>query len=374
MKILLDTLQAGNLSGTGTYALALAHWLPEVLPASEIAAVYPAPMTAQFDPYPLSARYPSSIAGFPTGTILRTLQMRRAIQEMRPDIVHYPASFARLTGRGGVRGVKLVVTVHDLSFLRHPEWFTRGRAMYYRAAIQPTVRRADLILADSTATADDLRALLGVSPERIVVTPLGVDDRFEPATATRIAEVRRAYRLPEGFFLYLGTIEPRKNLPRVIEAFDAVAGSCELDLVIAGREGWRPESTRIAYALSRNRSRIHFPGFVSSEDIPAVLSAAEIFVWPSLWEGFGLPPLEAMACGVPVIASSTSSLPEVVGDAGILVDPEDAGAIAEAMRRLADDPALRARFRDAGRARSREFTWRRTAELTARAYERVLGG
>ncbi len=374
MRILLDALQAGNQSGTGTYALALARTLPQSLPAAEVAAVYPEHLSDSFAAMPLSERYPCSVAGFPTGTIARSIQMRRAAQRFKPDIVHYPASFARLTGRSGASSAKMIVTIHDLSFLRHPEWFERRRAIYYRMAIRPTVRNADLLLADSQATADDLQSLLGVPPDKIVVTHLGVDEGFAPAPSTAIEAVRKRLRLPRKFFLYLGTIEPRKNLPRVIAAYDEIAAGCDLDLVIAGREGWRTGETRAAWERSPSKSRIHFPGFVSSAEMCALLSAAEVFVWPSLWEGFGLPPLEAMACGTPVITSSTSSLPEVVGDAGLTVNPEDTGAIAHAMRTLVNDVALRARLRDAGLARAREFTWKRTAELTARAYERALGG
>jgi len=344
------------------------------MPESSVSAVIPASMTSEFAAMKLNRTFPSSSAGFPAGTIARTLQMRAAIRQTRPDIIHYPASFARATGRGGLRTAKVVVTVHDLSFLHHPEWFKRGRAAYYRAAIQPTVTLADLLLADSEATAQDLMSLLGVPNEKIVVTPLGVDEEFAPSPAEHIARVRRTYTLPDRFFLYLGTIEPRKNLPRVIEAFESIADACDLDLVIAGREGWRAESTRLAYQRARARSRIRFPGFIPSEDMPAVLSAATVFVWPSLFEGFGLPPLEAMACGTPVITSSTSSLPEVVGDAAIQVVPEEVSQIAHAMQRLASDETERARLRTASLERARRFTWRRTAECTAKAYQRVLGG
>jgi glycosyltransferase involved in cell wall biosynthesis len=372
VKILLDTLQAGNLSGTGTYAISLAESLPGVLPDAEIGLVVPNDGAVRFMNERLEARYPSSTARFPLGTVARSLQMRAAIRDFQPDVVHYPASFLRLAGRGGLDRVKLVVTVHDLSFLRHPEWFTRSRAAYYRAAIRPTVTKADLILADSEATAHDLQDLLGVATERIVVTPLGVNTRFAPASTEDVARARKTYQLPERFFLYLGTIEPRKNLARLIEAFNAIANTTDLDLVIAGREGWRADSTIIAHRLSPFRSRIHFPGFVADDDLPALLSAAEVFVWPSLWEGFGLPPLEAMACGVPVITSSTSSLPEVVGDAAMMVDPEDVPALADAMATLAGDEMRRADLRNAGLERAGQFTWRRTAELTARAYRRVL--
>jgi glycosyltransferase involved in cell wall biosynthesis len=299
--------------------------------------------------------------------------MRTALQRIRPDIVHYPANFARWAGRGGVASTKVVLTVHDLSFMRSPEWFRWERATYYRVAIRPSVRLADVVIADSQATADDLTRFLAVPAERIAVVLLGVDDALRPADAAAIKRVRMKYGLPERFYLYLGTIEPRKNLPRVIEAFDAIAAKTDAGLVIAGREGWKAETTRRAYSEAAHRDHVTFPGFVAAEDMAALMSAAMAFVWPSLWEGFGLPPLEAMACGTPVVTSKTSSLPEVVGDAALLVNPESVDEIAEAMRRIGEDEALRTKLRAAGLARARELTWRRTAEQTAAVYRRVAG-
>ncbi len=373
MKILLDALQSTNLSGTGSYATALMQYLPSAMSGSEIHAAVPAAACAQWRERGLSGVVPCSSARFPLGTLRRSGEMRAALRGIRPDIVHYPANFARRARRGGVASVKVVLTVHDLSFLRHPEWFKWERAVYYRASIRPSVRLADLIIADSEATAGDLEKFLGVSRERCVVVPLGVGEELRPADAGAVKRARMKYGLPERFFLYLGTIEPRKNLPRLIEAFDSIAAGTDQHLVIAGREGWKPEATRRAYAEATYRARIHFPGFVAAEDMSAVMSAATTFVWPSLWEGFGLPPLEAMACGLPVITSSTSSLPEVAGEAALLVNPEDTDAIASAMKRLAADRELQTRLRAAGLVRARELSWRRCVELTAAAYRRVLG-
>jgi glycosyltransferase involved in cell wall biosynthesis len=373
VKILLDALQSSNLSGTGSYATALMTYLPGAMTGSEIHAACPAAVSEQWKGKGLAGVVPCSAAGFPLGTVRRSAEMRAALRRIRPDIVHYPANFARWAGRGGVSAAKVVLTVHDLTFLRDPEWFTWPRAAYYRASIRPSVRLADLIIADSHATAGDLEKFLGVPRERCVVVPLGVGEELKPADAGEVKRARLKYGLPERFFLYLGTIEPRKNLPRLIEAFDRIAATTDFHLVIAGREGWKADATRRAHAEAAYGARIHFPGFVRAEEMAAVMTAATAFVWPSLWEGFGLPPLEAMACGVPVITSNTSSLPEVAGDAALLVNPDDAGAIATAMKRLAADGDLRARLRAGGLERARALTWRRTAELTAAAYRRVLG-
>lgn len=307
----------------------------------------------------------------PFGTLGRGLEMRRSARRIEPDIIHSPASFTRRFGSGFSKGGKLILTVHDLSFMRDARWFRADRAAYYRTTIRRSVRQADRILVDSEATAIDLSELLNVDSGSIDVIPLGVDARFQPASKEEVRRVRQTYALPDTFCLYLGTLEPRKNIPRIIQAFDRIAGECPHGLVIGGRDGWKFGAIYDAATASRFRERIYFTGFVDPKDLPALLSAAEIFVWPSLWEGFGLPPLEAMACATPVITSNTSSLPEVVGDAALTVTPEDLDAIADAMRSLLSDSALRDRLREQGLIRAREFTWKRTIELTYASYCRV---
>ena len=199
-----------------------------------------------------------------------------------------------------------------------------------------------------------------------------MDSQFRPADEERRAAVRARYRLPERFFLYLGTIEPRKNLARVIAAWTRLAETCPLDLVIAGREGWKVGPIRAAAAGSTHTTRIHWIGFVEGADAAALYSCADALVWPSLWEGFGLPPLEAMACGTPVMTSNVSSLPEVTGDAAVLVDPGSVDAIAEGMARLATDTALREDLAQKGQARAATFAWKRTAELTLESYRAAV--
>ena len=297
--------------------------------------------------------------------------MAKQLRQRKPDILHYPASFTRLMGGAPSKETKVVLTVHDVSFLREPRWFRSDRSIYYRLMIRRSASRATRILADSEATGRDLQELIRIESSKIDVTPLGVDARFQPATEADIMRVREIYDLPETFFLYVGTLEPRKNLPRVIGAFDRIATKCDHDLVIAGRDGWKFAGIYDAAANARHSARIHFIGFVDDSLLPALFSAASVFVWPSLWEGFGLPPLEAMACGTPVVTSNTSSLPEVVGDAALRVQPEDVEAISEAMRSLTDDAELCASLRQRGMERASKFTWQRTAKLTYEAYCRA---
>ncbi|MDK1020947.1 MAG: glycosyltransferase family 1 protein [Candidatus Hydrogenedentes bacterium] len=371
MHVLLDGMQAVNKSGIGSYTCALMRELPAVSKDLELRALCPFTMLEEFKEVESMSLVPCTDARSPLASLHRSFVMAKSVGRQPTDLLHYPASFTRFLGSGLSRASKVILTVHDLSFLREPGWFRWDRSVYYRAMIRRSVRHATRILADSEATSRDLQDYLDVDPSRIDVTPLGVDSRFRPASDNEVARARETYKLPKTFFLFVGTLEPRKNVPRLIQAFDSIAGECEADLAIAGRDGWKFDSIYDAAAAAKHSGRIHFLGYVADDMLPAVLSAAEAFVWPSLWEGFGLPPLEAMACGAPVITSNTSSLPEVVGDAALTVPPEDADAIAHAMRSLLADPELRRSLRDRGMRRAGEFTWRRTAEQTYAAYRKA---
>ena len=368
MRVLLNGLQAGNLSGTGRYTTELARHLGALSEDAQCAVLWPGHVS---EPYGVGGER----CVFHTARTERPWMrlfydqwgIRGVRSRIRADLIHYPANIGSLLPMRNA-----VLTVHDLSFLHDAAWFRPGRAAYYRWTIGRSVRTARRVIADSEATAADLRALLGVPAERIDVVPLGVGEEFRPISGEACATMREWYKLPERFFLYVGTIEPRKNLVRVIEAWERIAGKCPLDLVIAGRDGWRFAPIRKAAAASPQVARIHFPGFIAQEDLPALLSTAEAFVWPSLWEGFGLPPLEAMACGTPVVTSNVSSLPEVVGGAAIQVGPNDMHGLSDAMLRIVEDTPLRTDLIARGKARAAEFTWERTARLTLDSYRKAL--
>jgi len=271
---------------------------------------------------------------------------------------------------------RAILTVHDLSFIRVPECADPNLRAYLNRAVPRSVHRADLVLADSQNTKRDLVELLGVDPQRIEVVYPGVGKRFRPIEDRALLEgVRRRYDLPARFILGLGTLEPRKNFPRLIEAFASLRGerSASLHLVIAGRKGWLYKGIFAAVERLGLGERVAFPGFIADEDLPALYNLAELFVFPSLYEGFGLPPLEAMACGVPVVASNASSLPEVVGEAALTVDPLDVEGLAEAMRRLLDDDTLRARMIERGLERARTFTWQGAARKLLSTFKRSVG-
>ncbi len=364
MRVLINALQAGNRSGTGRYIEALIPALLEAGDPAGLAVYWPARL-----PAPAWAGQVALVRR--DAARLKRLwedqaNMGGALRRAGADLVHYPANI------GALRKTPSVLTVHDLSFLRHPEWFRWERAAYYRFAAVRSARLARRVIADSQSTAQDLQELAGINADRIDVVPLGVDPAFAPAEEAAQEAARKKYNLPEQFFLYVGTLEPRKNLPRLIAAWDRIAEDTGVRLVLAGREGWKVAGLHAAIHAARHAARIHLPGFIAPEDLAPLLSAARAFVWPSLYEGFGLPVLEAMACGAPVLASNTSSLPEVAGDAALLVDPEDVNAIAAALKTLAANEDQRAQLRKRGLVRAAKFTWSRTAQLTLASYRKAL--
>jgi len=369
MRVLLNGLQAGNLSGTGRYTTELARHLAGIAEDAQCAVLWPMHVS---EPHGLRGER-CTFHAVDTQRPLKRLfydqwGIRSVRTRIRADLIHYPANIGSLLPTRGV-----VLTVHDLSFLHDASWFRADRAAYYRWTIGRSVRVAARVIADSEATAADLRDRLGVPVGRIDVIPLGVGEEFRPVSGEPCATVRAWYKLPERFFLYVGTIEPRKNLVRLVQAWERIAAKSPLDLVIAGRDGWRFAPVKAAAAASPYAARIHFPGFIAHEDLPTLLSAADAFVWPSLWEGFGLPPLEAMACGTPVVTSNVSSLPDVVGSAAIQVDPTDVYALSEAMLKVAEDSTVRKDLIARGAARAAEFTWERTARLTLDSYRKAMG-
>ncbi len=285
------------------------------------------------------------------------------------DLFHSPDFVLPPTGR-----TPTILTVHDLSFLRVPECFVPAFCRYLEGAVGRAVRRARHILADSESTRRDLIELLRVEPERVAVLYPGVEPRFRPIEdVAELDRVRSRYGLPERFILGLGTIQPRKNFAGLIAAFARLlaaggAGLADLHLVLVGDKGWLYEETLALPAQLGVEDRVHLVGFVADADLPAIYNLAAAFAFPSWYEGFGLPVLEAMACGTPVVAADNSSLPEVVGGAGLLVSAGDTDAWAEALARLLADEALRAWLIAAGREQSRHFTWGKAAQELVRAY------
>jgi len=294
------------------------------------------------------------------------------IKRHRLDLLHVPASVGPMWVQ-----CPLVVSIHDLSIYRYPDFFRPANRHYLQAFTRATARRADRILASSEHTRRDVIDILSVPPERVEVVHLGIDERMmRPQTdAQRMEQFRRRRSLPERIILFVGTLEPRKNLPTLIAAYGRLVARHHIPhtLVVAGGKGWYYEHIEEAVQRLGLTERVIFPGYVPDEELPMWYSAADLFVYPSLYEGFGFPPLEAMACGTPVVVADTSSLPEVVGRAGLLFPPDDVEALAEIMYHMLEDEGLRARCRAEGLDRAQSFTWRHVAERTTQIYHSVLG-
>ena len=289
-----------------------------------------------------------------------------AVRRAGVDLLHGPAFVGPLFS-----ACPQVITIHDLSFLRYPQNFRAGNRLYLRTLTRLSVRRARRLIAVSESTGQDLMRYYGLPPSRIEVVPNGVDDRFRPWSEAEIADFRAKKGLPERFLLFVGTLEPRKNVAGLIQAY-ACLPQPRPPLMLVGGKGWLYDEIFARVEALNLSDEVHFVGYVAAEDLPGWYNAALIFVYPSLYEGFGLPPLEAMACGAPVIAADTSSLPEVVGEAGLLVDPLDVEALAAAMNRLLTDRTLRDALRAAGPERAAAFSWQETARRTAAVYRRAV--
>ena len=267
-----------------------------------------------------------------------------------------------------------VVTIYDLTFMRYPQRLPRARRLYLRLLTGLSCKRARRVIAISQSTADDLVMLLGVPRERIDLAIPGVDSRFCPLPADAVTDWRNRQGLPERFLLFVGTLEPRKNLTVLLQAYAALpaADRAACHLVIAGGKGWMSEPIYRAIDDFGLSSTVHMPGFISDEDLVWWYNAAEAFVYPSVFEGWGLPVTEAMACGKPVLVSNVSSLPEAVGDTGLSIAPHDVAAWTDALARCIHDRAWRAEQGDRARRRAGQFTWTRTAEQTVASYQKAL--
>jgi len=286
-----------------------------------------------------------------------------------PDVWHGPHYTMPLRA-----AVPCVVTVHDMTFFDHPEWHERSKVLFFRRMIRAAAHRAAAIVCVSDYTADRLRAHTAPRAE-VIVAHHGVDhERFRPdgdATADRATLAVHGIAPP--YIGFAGTIEPRKNVPALVRAFARLAADHpDLRLVLAGSDGWGARPVREAIAASGFATRIVRPGYVDNRAIPALFRRAAVVAYPSFEEGFGLPALEGLACGAPVVTTAGSALGEVVGDAAVLAPPDDVNALADAIARVLDDPALATRLRAAGPARAASFTWERCADQHIEAYAHAV--
>jgi glycosyltransferase involved in cell wall biosynthesis len=263
-----------------------------------------------------------------------------------------------------LRGTRTLLTVHDLSFLHHPEAFVPSLRRYLERVVPRSVARADRVLADSASTRDDLISHFGTAPDKVRVLYSGVDVRFRPEKEPGEGErLMSKYGVESPYVLSVGTLQPRKNYVRLIKAFANLSLAnlqlADLQLAVAGGRGWLYED--ILAEAEKHGDSVRILGFVDDADLPALLRNAALFAFPSLYEGFGIPPLEAMACGTPVVCSDVSSLPEVAGDAALMVDPFDVDALTRAMARVLGDADLRREMVAKGLVQAERFTWKEAA-------------
>jgi glycosyltransferase involved in cell wall biosynthesis len=305
--------------------------------------------------------------------VSRAIQQNRFSSGMasRKPTLYHETNFLPFEFDGPV-----VLTIHDLSYLRYPETHPDLRVRVMNKLLPPAIERAAHLLADSEFTRQEVIREFGVAAERITTTLLGVSRSFVPRASQQCEAVLRRYRLDyKGFVLAVGTLEPRKNLLQVIRAYVGLPARVAMryPLVIVGGKGWKSEDTDSELRALLANGRAKHLGYVPEDELPIVYSAARIFVFPSLYEGFGLPAAEAMASGVPVIVSDRAALPEVVGDAGITIKPEDVDGMRNAILQLAEDDKERARRSASGIAQAETFSWERCGRQTAMAYRHVAG-
>lgn len=357
------TYRAAGISG---YIAGLLSRLPAAAPNCHFSAWVP-------QAYPGLADVSQQVTGIAAEQVGRRIlweqtSLPRQVRRLRVDLLHGPAFSIPAAA-----SIPVVVSVPDLSFRLFPAYHPRGRRLYLDLVARVSLARARAVIAISESTKQDVCRVYGVPAERVYVTPLGVSERFYPRTESEKAEFLS--RLGIGPFIYYqGTLEPRKNLLTLVEAYRRLrqTGGLPHKLVLGGAPGWGHEAIREAVERYGLEEQVVFLGYVSSEESPDWYGAADLFVYPSAYEGFGLPPLEAMASGTPVVTADTSSLPEVVGEAGVMVSPGDATALAGAMGSLLGDRARLAELAQAGRERALSFTWSATAEATAEVYRRCL--
>ena len=357
-----------HFPGVGRYVLNLARAMPAALSASERLVLLRDPTSSA--PWNLASladtRLQLTDAAVSPFSARQQWRVPHVLRQLGAQLYHSPYYLMPLRA-----GVPSVVTIHDLIPLRFPGYFNLRDRLIYRTAIRLAVRAASAIVAVSETTARDLTQLLHVPSKRIVVIPEAAGAEFAPQPAEIVAATQARLSLPERYVLYLGSNKPHKNLPRLIEAWSRLQPH-PLPLVIAGVWDERYPQARVRADALDLGERVRFVGAIAAADLPALYSGAVLFVFPSEYEGFGLPVIEAMACGAPVACAKTGSLAEVVGGAARGFDPHEVDAIAAAMRALLHDAELRADLSARGLRRARQFSWQDAAGKTLEVYRSLL--
>jgi glycosyltransferase involved in cell wall biosynthesis len=374
VRIAINAALAGpTATGIGTYASSLARALPRVDGGAHHYDVFVGGLSDADDAATAEQRlhwHTVPRGGAAQRLLWENWRFGRAAAAAHAAVLHSTSSYLPWSARGAS-----VMTVHDLAIYRYPAAFKPVNRTLGRWLFERSLRRAGALIAPSQATCRDLVELLGVDAGRIQVIPEATDALFQPVIdPTELARVRHLYHLDRPYVLSVGTAEPRKNLVRLLTAFAACQATLPVthELVLVGGRGWLTGPLEAAARPLLAAGLLRVLGYVPQTDLPALYSGAAAFAYPSIYEGFGLPVLEALACGAPVLTSNRSSLPEVVGTAGLLVDPDASAAIAAGLCALVTDAALATNLRRRGLSRARQFSWEMAARATLAVYARVL--
>ena len=366
MRVAIDTRKIHDF-GIGTYIRNLLRQLARIDRNTEYVLLCREPdlgIAAQLGPNFRGVVEPS-----PNYSLREQIHVPWILRREHPDVYHAPHYVLPPAVR-----CRSVVTIHDCIHLMFPQYLpNRAAYAYARASMWAAARRSDRILTVSEASKRDILHLFNVKPEKIVVVYNAIDEHFSATPSDEhVARIRERYQLDHKFVLYVGNIKPHKNLVRLIEAFSRLRRTHDdLKLLIIGDEISKLPALRRAVHSHKLHKHVRFLGYLKDDTLTVLYRLASVFVFPSLYEGFGLPPLEAMASGTPVVTSNVSSLPEVTGDAAVLVDPYDVESIEDGIRRILDDPRLAEELRLKGLARAREFSWERSVEKTRKVYREV---
>ena len=355
MKIGIDIQTTlGQKSGFGFYVKNLVEHLKKVDADNEYVLIAPDSQTDFTTPQ----RFIWDQFSFP-----------KKAREAKVDILHQPCFSAPIFYQG-----KIVLTIHDLISHYFPQNMPSGSRLYFSRWMPLTYKKAKKIIAISENTKRDIISLLKIPEEKIVVIHSAVSDDFKPISNSNIINrVKEKYQTGENYILDVGTLEPRKNLPFLVRAYHKAIndGNIKHNLVLTGKKGWYYENLFDLIKELKLEDRVILPGYVADEDLPALYNGADLFCFPSLYEGFGFPPLEALSCGTPVIAARNSSIPEVIGEAGILLDDYNKSLWANNMIRVLTDKKMANVLREKGLAQAKKFSWEKTAQATAKVYREV---
>lgn len=379
MRIGIDcrSLESGEIAGVGNYTLQLVSKLAQLYPQDTFVlffGVQPAQHVAEA----ISHFSNTKIVQLPFGRWKRFLPflyshwiVSRAIQRQNLDVFHGPANVLPLAYSG-----QAVITIHDLTIFQHPEWFRSESPFVQKIVLPNSVKKAQKIVAVSHATEKELTLVFPGSEKKVDVIYEAAADR-SPMDEEQLQSVQKTFSLPNRYMLFLGTIEPRKNLARLVQAFDAALETLgddytDVQLLIAGGKGWKNEEVFLAINSAEYVHNIRVLGYVSDEQKYALLEQATAFAFPSLWEGFGLPVLEAMQAGIPVLTTTAGALSEVAGDAALTVEPKDSDGMRDAIARLLSDDSIQAEYAERGKKRAAEFSWERCAKETYAVYKEVV--